>query len=292
MKQLTKFIVLFLIIIPILSGCWNSRELDDLSISNAIGVDKINGEYMFTTQIINPSELSKNVAGKRTVITTIDETGETIFQAWRKLTTESKSKLYFSHVRVLVIGEETAREGISEILDVLLRDHDFRSDFLLVVAKDHTANDVLSVLTTLNVIPGDKMFEALTSSSEHYGTTSEIPLDKFITDLMSKGKNPITTGVLITGKVEEGRYTSKYEDIKPEVTLKYGTLGAFKEDKLIGWMNEEQSRGYNFAVGNIKSTLLNTPCVNNEGVMGIEVIRTKAKMSAQKKMVKSKGKFM
>ena len=37
-----------------LSGCWNRRELNDLAIAVAAGVDWVDGRYRLTVQVANP----------------------------------------------------------------------------------------------------------------------------------------------------------------------------------------------------------------------------------------------
>ncbi len=281
MRQVHKLLIFIMLITPFLTGCWNSRELNELSITSALGIDKIDDKYLFTVQIINPSEVAKDQQGRRTVVTTLNEEGDTIFEAWRKLTTETATKLYFSHVRVLIIGESLAREGMNNILDTILRDHEYRSDFTILVSKDYNANDILSILTTMDEIPGDKLFKSIKSSSTTYGTTKDETLDKFISEMADKGKNPVVTSVFIVGDKEEGKYQSKFDSIQPETYLKYGPLGAFSDDHLIDWMDDKESRGYNFSQGNIQSTLVNVPCVDGEGLVGVEVIETKASITAE-----------
>ncbi|MGE6258324.1 hypothetical protein ACQKCU_10490 [Heyndrickxia sporothermodurans] len=63
MKQ--QFRILFLIgICILLSGCWDKKELTDLSIVNAIGIDKTeNGRYLLTFQIINPGNVAAEQSG-------------------------------------------------------------------------------------------------------------------------------------------------------------------------------------------------------------------------------------
>lgn len=52
--------VLMLLSVIVLPGCWDKRELTDLAIISAIGIDRTNeGNYVLHLQIINPG----NVAG-------------------------------------------------------------------------------------------------------------------------------------------------------------------------------------------------------------------------------------
>lgn len=282
MKGFKLFLIVVIGIMPILSGCWNSRELNELSITSMLGIDRVDDDqYMFTTQMVNPGEVAREKVGERTMVTTIQEKGNTLFEAWRKLTKTSSTKLYFSHVRILVIGEDLAREGVSKILDVMLRDHEYRSDFFVLIAKDNKAHDILSILTTMEKIPGEKLFKSLKSSSSAYGSTTEVSLDTFISELVSTGQDLAVTSIYIVGDKEEGRYEAKYKVIDPNVYLKFGPLGVFNGDKLVGWMEDHDSRGYNFSQGNVKSTLVNVPCVKGDGLIGVEVIDTDAKISTQ-----------
>ncbi|MGO1528966.1 Ger(x)C family spore germination protein, partial [Senegalia sp. (in: firmicutes)] len=55
-----KIILLLIIIISInlITGCWDKRELSELSIASAIGIDRVEDEYLVSVQIINPSEVT------------------------------------------------------------------------------------------------------------------------------------------------------------------------------------------------------------------------------------------
>ena len=44
-----------------------------------------------------------------------------------------------SHLRIVVFGEELAREGIAKAIDFLLRDHEIRADFYMLVAREERA---------------------------------------------------------------------------------------------------------------------------------------------------------
>ena len=70
---------------------------------------------------------------------------------------------------MLVIGEDLAKEGIGESLDLLSRDWELRSDFYVVIAKDMTAEEILNVTTTIESIPANKMFNTLKTSEKCLG---------------------------------------------------------------------------------------------------------------------------
>ena len=161
MKKCT-FVLLILCLL--LSGCWDRRELNEISITLAMAIDKVEDEYQLTVQVVVPSEVSMQTGTGRSTVTLFQSKGETVYEAIRKLTIDSPRKVYPGHLQMLVIGEELAREGISESLELLSRDWELRSDFYVVVARDVTAAEILNVSTTLENISANKMFNTLKTS--------------------------------------------------------------------------------------------------------------------------------
>lgn len=106
-----KIFCFLIIVIFILTGCWSRRELNDLAIALAMGVDSSGDQFKVSAQIVNPGEVtSVKGGGGNSSIATYSSSGETIFEAIRKMTTKSPRKIYFSHTRLVVIGEELAKK--------------------------------------------------------------------------------------------------------------------------------------------------------------------------------------
>ncbi|OCT11507.1 hypothetical protein A8709_07530 [Paenibacillus pectinilyticus] len=274
----TILIILFMLT---LSGCWNSKELDQISITTAIGIDKKDNTYNVSVQLLNNDEIaSNNAVGQRLPVVTLQVgSGSTIFESMRMLTTTSPRKINTSHLRILVIGEEMAKEGIGQMLDVFSRDHELRSDFNILVAKNTTARELLQVLTPLEKIPANKLYSSLVSSAKNWGITSNIDLHQLIYDLVDPGKEPVLSSVHIKGNPVLGKSRSNLNSVIPPTVLQYQGLAVFHKDQLAGWFTDRESKGYNYALGNIDSSIVVLPC-QAEGLMSIELIRTKANIKA------------
>ncbi|XEC95549.1 Ger(x)C family spore germination protein [Paenibacillus tarimensis] len=283
MKRKLFMLGMLILVMTVNTGCWNRRELNELAIEVAAGIDKSGDNYRITTQVVNPGEVAAGEGGTgRTPVTVYQATSGTLFEARRKMTTISPRKIYLSHLRMVVIGEELAREGISEILDFLLRDHEQRPDFFVVVAKGTTAENVLKILTPLEKIPANKLFYSLRTSEKAWAPTSGVTLDVLISDLVSTGKHPVLTGLKVKGSQETGENKENIEEIAPPAQLQYSGLGVFKNDKLVGWLNEPESKGYNYIMDNVKSTVGHLPCPKG-GKVVLEVIRNKGKIKGKVK---------
>jgi spore germination protein KC len=266
-------------IMLLMTGCWNRRELNELSIAVAMGLDKAtDGQIMVTVQLVNPGEIaSKKAAGSSGApVTTFRMEGHSIFEALRRLTLKLNRKIYLSHLRMLIIGEELARNGIANPIDHLSRDHEMRTDFAIVIAKNARAEDMLDILTPQEKIPANKLYSSLRVGEEAWASTSKVSLDMLLDDLASEGKNPALTGLLMKGKHSEGKKMTNLQVTDTETILYYGGFAVFRKDKLIGWLKEDDSKGYNYIRDKVKSTVIVNKC--SDGYIEVELIQSKTKV--------------
>lgn len=280
MKKIFIYFLTLLISTSILTGCWSSREISELAIATAIGIDKTDDGYLVTVQLINPGEVASEKATNRTAVTTYRTTGETVFEALRRITLETPRKVYLSHLRLLVYGEEFAREGIGKALDIFSRDHELRTDYFILIAKDMKAEKLLNVLTPVEQIPANKMYESLEMSAKSWASTYHVQLDELINSLVSEGREPVLTGVIVKGDPNVGMDIKNLEKVDPPATVQIRYIAGFKEDKLVGWLNEYESIGYNYIMNHVSSTILSANCPTG-GKLAVELIRTKAKVKGK-----------
>jgi spore germination protein KC len=156
---------------------------------------------------------------------------------------------------MVVFGEDVAKDGIQNILDYFLRNYEYRTDFYFVVARNTTASEVLGVLTPIEAIPGIDMYNSLRTSAEEWAPTKSIRIIELVNSIIADGKNPVLTGI----EISRGEISPKSTDVLKQSgeykKLKYTGLGAFKKDKLAGWLDEDESKGYNYITDNVKNTI-------------------------------------
>ena len=277
-KHKVSFILLLSVLL-LLGGCWNKRELNELAIVTAVGVDKSDEQFEISVQIVNPSQVASNKAsGIQVPVFTYHAKGKSLFDAIRKLTALTPRKPYYAHAQIIIIGEEMAEEGMNSILDLFQRDPEGRSDFNFIVSHDSTAQEILSVLTPLEDVPASKMFKSLKVSEAVLGTTESVILDDLIQSLGSIDHSAVLPSIHIYGDADAGDFSSNIEKIDSPAQLKYGGLAIFKNYKLIGYLSEQESRDYNFLNNNIKSTFEIIACPE-EGKISTEIINSSTKMT-------------
>lgn len=292
MRRDFSVILIFLLLSLSLTGCWSSRELNELAIIVAAGLDKSDDEVLLSLQVISPGEISpQRSAAGRAPIVTYRGTGKTVLEAVREMTKKIPRRSYWSHLRIVVIGEELAKEdGVTKVLDFLARDHEIRGDFYIVLSHGVRAEEVLGVMTPIDKIPAQKMFASLKTSAESWGSTQAVYLSDLISDLASTEKGATLSGIHFRGDLSTGEKRENVERSDPAAIVEYVGLGVLKKGKLIGWLNQEESKGITFAKDQMKSTIISAPCPK-QGEMAMEVIRARATVDVQLKEGKLSGKI-
>lgn len=245
-----------LLLLPmLLSGCWERKELNDLAFVLGLGLDKVEDGYKVSMQVVIPSSITSQSAGgsggSGVPVVLYSFKVKTIYESLRKFNLVSPRSPYLGHIRVLVIGEELAREGVAETLDVIKRSREPRMDFYAMVARKTTAENVLKVLTPLDRLPANKLFNSLDKSYRISSKTVAVTLDEFIEDLLYEGRNPVLTGVELQGDPEAGGDKANVERVNPDTRLHYKSVAIFRKDKLIGWMDDDVTVGYNYIIDNV-----------------------------------------
>jgi spore germination protein KC len=280
MRRKAVPLYLCIVLLTLLTGCWSRRELNDLAIAVAMGIDKDGDRYRVSVQVVNPGEIAKSKGGgtgSNVPVTVFSATGETVFEALRVMTTTSPRQIYLSHLRVLVLGEGLAREGIGKAIDFESSFHEMRSDFFIVVARGTNAENILKITTNIEKIPANHLFSSLETSSKSWAPTTTVTLDMLMNDLTTEGKNPVLTAIELEGDQQFGETRQNMQSIDPPAKLKYPGLAVFKKGKLIGWLNQKESKGYTYIQNKVSRTVGILECPNG-GKIAVEVTHSHSKV--------------
>lgn len=247
-----------------LTGCWSRRELNEVSIVVGMGIDKIKEGYRVSIQIVNPGEVTAGAGGSTVLapVVTFEEEGKTVPEALRRMSVLSPRELQYSHLRIVVFGEKTARAGLRQPLDFLSRHAQMRDDFYLIIAKGHTAAEILKTYSSLDPIPANNLYTKLKTSDELWAATSKMTLNELIWDMTLEGKSAIMTGIGFKGTEGAGDNERHHQQISPSRHLVYSGTAVFKSDKLVGWLDEKGTKAINYVQDEVKSTSGFVECPN------------------------------
>lgn len=279
MAKKSLIVILILAMLP-LTGCWNRRELNELAIAVGIAIDKAGSGYRVSAQVVEPNEIAGKKGGAVTPVTMYQSTGKSIFEAARKMTTVSPRKIYFSHLRMLVISEEVARDGIRNVLDFLSRDHELRTDYFIAVSRHATAENTLKILTPIERIPAFKLYSTLEASEKAWAPTTTVTLDELLNTIAAAGRQAVLTGLQVKGNQKLGETRENVQMVKVGAQLQTSGIAVFKADKLVGWLNEDESQAYTYINNTLDSTSGIVKCPGG-GTVTTETIRSETKLKGK-----------
>lgn len=278
--------VLILLLLFLLTGCWNYQELNSIAISTAIGVDKNDdGKYEVSTMIANSRKeqsSSKESESQSIIFTGV---GNTISEAFKDIDLYNPRRNYIGHVSVVVISDEVAKNGLNDILDFSARNPESTKRFQMVIAKNCKAKDILKILTPLETFSAQNISNNLKYSRDSQATSTAILYSDFIYNLLEKGMNPILPSVILKGDKKDGAKDESLQQTVPDAFIKINNLALFKDYKLVGFANANESRGINLLKSTIEQLTVNIKMDNKYITFKLLDSKTKSKIKFNDKPI-------
>jgi spore germination protein KC len=282
-------ITIYLLAISIiLSSCTGGREIQELGIVTSIGMDIEDDKVIVTCEVINTTS-GNTQSGSSThspkEVVFIQGEGITVFEAIRGTTLNFDRKLFFSHVNTIILGEEFAKKGIAEFLDLVLRDNEPRENMYILVAKGTKAYDVMGIKGDLSQSAGNYLHDVL-EDSRYNGKSLNITVAEYYRYYYEASNEPV---IGIVQKKEKRVIDEERKKIEPtKLILDVGGGAVTKRDTLIGYFTPDEMFGYNFIVDYIKGGLIvfntpkelseNKPIIGSEGKFTVvEILKSKTK---------------
>ena len=263
------------------TGCYNYRELNQIALTSAIGIDKTEDgkEYVVTVQVLNTQKQGSdsNYSGSQPKFILYEQKGPTLQHALRTIILESPRRLYVNHINLLMISEEVAKDGIKEILDFFARNTEFRKDFLIAISREETSKDVMQILTPLETLNSKNIHDSITTDAKFYGLATKVTFEDLLNAYLNQRTNVVLPSVEVVGNIKKGEGEDNIKQSIPDATVKLRPLAIFNGEKMIGYLTEEESRVYNYVQGNIQNSIITSSCSEN-GLFTAEIISTKTKL--------------
>jgi spore germination protein KC len=259
MKKRLLVILVLVMFVPILSACWNQKELTDLAFVLALGIDRGEDDlYHVSFQLVNPGNVStaQNGGGTGLPIAVYKSTGRTITEAARNATKKVSRRLYYAHTNLVVVSEEVARDRtlMLNMFDAFARDPEFRTTTEMVIARGSTAEEIVTTLTILDKLPVTKITKEIKFTEAMKGENMSVSIDDIIDGIVDSGKEPIINGYQLVGMKEEANKASNLQKTTTDAFLAADGLAIIKDGQLIDWIESNKSRGIIWVLDKAKST--------------------------------------
>lgn len=271
------------ITVLILTGCWSRTEINDMSIVIGVAIDKADEDHIrLSLQIANPKTLGPAGSGQgssgQDSSILLSAKGETIMGAYRIIQEKLPREIFFAHSRVIIIGEELAKDGVGPVLDFFSRSRQAHLRSYILVTKGK-AIEVLKLKPRLEPILSEEIRE-----QEKTKVGLDIQIRDFLKNLLTEGEEPVAATISIK-KLTESEVGSKSEK-----TPTIDGAAVFRGQKLIGWMNNKESRGILWLRNEMKTGVMSIMIPVDKG--GGEIAAYLLKGKTDIKPVFQKGKLL
>jgi len=219
-------------------GCYDRIELNALAVVDIMGLDltedgllKVSLQFLIPADLTNPGGVGAG-AGLRDPFFIMEQTGETLPEAFSLLQAKVPRRLFTSHIRVIVIGEELARAGIGPVFDSLTRLRELRSSMSVVVTQGEAAA-LLQAAPRLGRLPVAALASTLEQKIVPIRSIREVAIA-----LVSEGVDPFIPAVGLTSRIE-----TQLEPGAPTQEFELIGAGIFRGDRLVGFAPLDLARG-------------------------------------------------
>jgi len=240
LKRNKIFILSTILIVTILTGCWDRMSIDRRAFVLAIGIDK----FIFDEEKDDPNlnthwtkfrvafsipNLPKLV-GQQGVTEEPRyakvSTGPTFSNTYKGLEGRINKTIYFGHTKAIVLGDELLKDKalFKEVLDIFLRNSEF-SRSIPIVAIDGAAEDVVKVHPDMQPMIGMHITQLFENNQGETIRFEEKTLGELIKSLQEDK-------MAIIPQIHLG-----------EKDIKIAGAAIIKDYELAGWLDDRQIKG-------------------------------------------------
>jgi len=238
-KRLCVMLITVMVMLG-LTGCWDRRELDALGIVLGVGLDKAQtpGDIDMTVQAVSfnqqqsssaSSEKSKSGGSNSSDYFNATESGADVLSVLHKFTFSLDRRLYFAQNQVIIFSEDLAKEGIRNSLDFFVRSYEPRMDTYIFVVKGR-AQDVLDTEPYFDKLPASEIAALI---KDPIGSINKPVVTTF--DLIQGFLSKTTSLVIPLLEVKEQSDRKQFELVGCAV---------FKGDQEVGTLDANETKGY------------------------------------------------
>ncbi|WP_126426973.1 Ger(x)C family spore germination protein [Brevibacillus marinus] len=250
--------LLLMVSLPILPGCWDRMELNEIALIRSLGVDRTeDGQFEVTILQAIPLRVGTEGGGgggKQQMV--LSAQGVTIPEAISKLQQKMGRRIFTGHQEVIVFGKRLAKTGIREALDYISRHPGFRKDAFVFVTK----------------VSPKEIFETVAPGE----TTSTETLYKMVKLERTVNKTIMRVLQEVSGDAEAADIpvVMKMND----TTLALDGTAVFREDKMMDHLDRKAAEGLLWIRNEFTTRIVNTRLQGEKGYVSMEVVRSEIEL--------------
>lgn len=253
MKRI-KFLILLLL--PLLSGCYNYRELNELGITTAVSIDYKDNNFYVIAEVINPIKQQDASSSNNSPFVNYNSSSSSLQDAFRKVVLESPRQLYAAQLEIIVLSEEVVNNHLEEVLEYFARDPEARTEIKIIVAKTEDSTKAITLQTLLTSLSSSNIINSLDLQSKVLGMAYPVTLNELLNMYIDPYLEVVLPSMTLYGNYEIGDEKENITTSSPKAIVKIDGSTITKDNKILGYLDLEESKILNLINGKLKETII------------------------------------
>lgn len=272
--KLKNLILLILLIVCmfLLSGCNNANGIETKAYVIALGVDS--GEtntfkISFQIAVLNNSGSGSSSSSPDQSSSIISVDCATLDSGISLVNSYISKKVNLSHCKAIILSEELAYNGISDIVYSFVNNIEIRPDCNVIISRSD-AYDMLKNSKPIFESNVANYYELILNSSEYTGYIADLDLSNFHADLLSTTSEACailgginTDDTHLNTPANSGNLDDNYmaddTPIKSKNNLEILGTAVFRGDKLVGELTNLETLSHLIITNKLESATINLP---------------------------------
>ncbi len=181
-----KIIIILLLIIPLLNGCYDFFELKGVSFCFGLSFDyDETKEKKYNVNI--ETEVIKNHLSEAEFESIIHEVkGDTFPEIYSNLTSSTSSRIDFTHCQLIIINSNIEYNDLKNLTNSLFTNVLISNGIAIMMAKDNTAKEILKSKSITNASLSFEIIYALKEDGHYYDGTFKKTISEVYNDFNSE----------------------------------------------------------------------------------------------------------
>lgn len=176
--------------------------------------------------------------------------GRTLAEARNQVASLTPQRFFLSHTRVLLVDQSLAEKGVAPVLDHLNRNREVRRETMWILVAVDDPVTILDVPAPIVVCPADRIDEIMRARlpGQYF---PRVKMTEFVLAMEAEGADPFAPLIGLAPHEAFQQVTRRPQDpaTEPLYNIQIEGTGVFRGDRLVGFLDREQTHGLLFARG-------------------------------------------
>ncbi|MWV43173.1 Ger(x)C family spore germination protein [Paenibacillus sp. HJL G12] len=277
-------IFMCLVLLVLVPGCWNSKDIQNMAYVTALGIDYENGKFKSYAQVLNFTNVAKAEnaeLGKPVPVWVGIGEGRTVTESLTTMYSTSQLRVFWGHMKSVILTENTMQHGMDQIYEMLNRYREIRYNILMYGTKE-SLKKVLSQKSILNLSP----LETIMDSPQQIYSQRSFILPVYVFKIIAQMDEPSGLAMIPSLEIEDNTW---FEDQDSRPMFRINGAYFFQNKEYRGHLWEDDLKGTRWIQRQLQRSPINIPY---EGKPVASLIMVKPHLYIKPVMDKGKPRFM